>query len=81
MGVNSPWGETADTFHELHIALKFTLQSYFSVPPFVVIVLRGTTFNIHSYVTLLKIAVESVTLELCDSRDHFASSLLVKKMD
>ena len=29
--------------------------------------------------TVLKIAVESVTLELCDSRDYFASSLLVKK--
>ena len=31
--------------------------------------------------TVLKIAVESVTLELCDSRDYFASSLLVKKTD
>ena len=31
--------------------------------------------------TLLKIAVESVTLELCDSRHYFASSLLVKKTD
>ena len=30
---------------------------------------------------VLKIAVESVTLELCDSRDYFASSLLVKKTD
>ena len=30
---------------------------------------------------VLKIAVESVTLELCDSRDHFASPLLVKKTD
>ena len=29
--------------------------------------------------TLLKTAVESVTLELCDSRDYFASSLLGKK--
>ena len=27
--------------------------------------------------TVLKIAVGSVTLELCDSRDYFASSLLV----
>ena len=31
--------------------------------------------------TLLKIAVESVTLELCDSRDYFARSLLAKKTD
>ena len=31
--------------------------------------------------TLLKVAVESVTFELCDSRDYFASSLLVKKTD
>ena len=30
---------------------------------------------------VLKIAVESVTLELCDWRDYFASSLLVKKTD
>ena len=30
---------------------------------------------------ILKIAVDSVTLELCDSRDHFASSLLIKKTD
>ena len=29
--------------------------------------------------TILKIAVDSVTLELCDSRDHFAGSILVKK--
>ena len=29
--------------------------------------------------TVLKIAVDSITLELCDSRDHFASSILVKK--
>ena len=29
--------------------------------------------------TVLKIAVESVTLVLCDSRDYFASSLLAKK--
>ena len=31
--------------------------------------------------TLLKIAVDSVTLVLCDLRDYFASSLLVKKAD
>ena len=31
--------------------------------------------------TVLKIAVDSVTLELCDSRDYFASSVLVKKTD
>ena len=31
--------------------------------------------------TVLKIAVGSVTPELCDSRDCFASSLLVKKTD
>ena len=31
--------------------------------------------------TVLKIAVESVTLELCDWRDYFASSLLIKKTD
>ena len=31
--------------------------------------------------TLLKIAVKSVTLVLCDSCDYFASSLLVKKTD
>ena len=29
--------------------------------------------------TILKIAVDSVTLQLCDSRDYFANSLLVKK--
>ena len=29
--------------------------------------------------TVLKIAVDTRTLELCDSRDYFASSLLVKK--
>ena len=29
--------------------------------------------------TILKIAVDSVTLELCDSRDYFASPLLVKE--
>ena len=29
--------------------------------------------------TVLKIAVDSVTLELCDSRDYFASSLLIRK--
>ena len=29
--------------------------------------------------TILKIAMDSATLELCDSRDYFASSLLVKK--
>ena len=31
--------------------------------------------------TVLKIAVDSVTFELCDSRDNFASSLLVKITD
>ena len=31
--------------------------------------------------TVLKIAVGSVTLELCDSRDYFTSSLLVKKTE
>ena len=31
--------------------------------------------------TVLKIAVESVTLELCDSRDYVESSSLVKKTD
>ena len=31
--------------------------------------------------TLLKKAVGSVTLELCDSRDYVESSLLVKKTD
>ena len=31
--------------------------------------------------TLLKVAVDSVTLELCGSRDYFDSSLLVKKSD
>ena len=31
--------------------------------------------------TVLKLAVESVTLVLCDSRDYFASALLVKKTD
>ena len=31
--------------------------------------------------TVLNIAVGSVTLELCDSRDYFASSLLVKKTE
>ena len=31
--------------------------------------------------TVLKIAVDSVTLELCDSRDYVESSLLVKKTD
>ena len=31
--------------------------------------------------TILKIAVDSVTLELCDSRDYVESSLLVKKTD
>ena len=30
---------------------------------------------------VLKIAVKSVTLELCDWRDYFACSLLVKKTD
>ena len=30
---------------------------------------------------VLKLAVESVTLELCEWRDYFASSLLVKKTD
>ena len=29
--------------------------------------------------TMLKIAVESLILELCDSRDYFASPLLVKE--
>ena len=28
---------------------------------------------------VLKIAVDSITLELCDSRDYFASSLLLKE--
>ena len=31
--------------------------------------------------TVLKIAVDSVTLELCDSPDYVESSLLVKKTD
>ena len=31
--------------------------------------------------TVLKIALESVTFELCDSRDYLTSSLLVKKTD
>ena len=31
--------------------------------------------------TVLKIAVGSVSLELCDSHDSFASSLLVKKTE
>lgn len=31
--------------------------------------------------TVLKIAVDSVTLELCCSRDYFVSFLLVKKVD
>ena len=30
---------------------------------------------------VLKIAVDSIPLELCDSRDYFASSLLLKKTD
>ena len=30
-------------------------------------------------ITVLKTAVDSVTLELCESGDHFASSLLLKK--
>ena len=30
---------------------------------------------------ILKIPVGSVTLEFCDSRDYFASSLLVKKTE
>ena len=30
---------------------------------------------------ILKIPVSSVTLELCDSRDYFAGSLLVKKTE
>ena len=30
---------------------------------------------------ILKITVGSVTLELCDSRDYFAGSLLVKKTE
>ena len=48
---------------------------------------KRTCHNMQGYVigrektTLLKIAVESATLELCDLRDHFASSLLVKKTD
>ena len=29
--------------------------------------------------TVLKIAVDTITLELCDSRDYFANSLLIKK--
>ena len=39
------------------------------------------TSLVEEITTLLKIAVESITLELCDSRDYFASSLLVKKTD
>ena len=31
--------------------------------------------------TVLKVAVGSVSLELCDSRDYSASSLLVKKTE
>ena len=31
--------------------------------------------------TVLKIAVDSVTLKLCDSHDYFASSTLVKKLN
>ena len=31
--------------------------------------------------TVLKIAVDTVTCELCDSRDYFASPFLVKKSD
>ena len=31
--------------------------------------------------TVLKIAMENITLELCDWHDYFASSLLVKKND
>ena len=31
--------------------------------------------------TVLKIAVESATLDLCESRDYFATSLLVKKTE
>ena len=30
---------------------------------------------------VLKIAMESITLELCDWRDYFVSSLLEKKTD
>ena len=36
---NAQW-----VFHGFHIALKFTLQNYFSVLPFVFIVLHSTTF-------------------------------------
>ena len=36
---NAQW-----VIHGLNLALKFTLQSQFSVSPFVFIVLRGTTF-------------------------------------
>ena len=41
----------------------------------------------HDYVigreitTVLKIAVSGISLELCDSRDYSASSLLVKKTE
>ena len=39
------------------------------------------TSLVRKKITVLKIALDSVTLELCDSRDYFASSLLVKKTD
>ena len=41
---------------------------------------RVTSFG-REITIVLKIAVERVTLELCDWRDYFASSLLIKKTD
>ena len=42
---------------------------------------RITSLVVREITSVLKIAVNSVTLELCGSRDYFASSLLVKKTD
>ena len=60
--------------HTIYCATKLISPYDFS---FVFPIGRSRTLLI----TVLKIAVDSVTLVLYDSRDYFSSSLLVKKTD
>ena len=78
-----------------HTKLLHTLCFFFVCEIYFLLVLskrsirnKRTCQNVQGYcvigteiTTVLKIAVGSVTPELCDSRDYFASSLLVKKTE
>ena len=88
--VHSPKAfETSTHENVTHIVFFFVCEIYFLlVLSKLSIQSKRTCQNAQGYcvigreiTTVLKIAVGSVTPESCDSRDYFASSLLVKKTE